>query len=85
MRRSSRGCFTHHAARHREKLALSPTRHEGLGATLADALRLAAEVETLAAQYWHAVQVGQPVVLDGGELARVRARLADYGQRRPGR
>lgn len=51
-----------------------------LGATLADALRLAAEVETLAAQYWHASQLGAPHVLDGDELARVRHRFAGYGQ-----
>ncbi len=53
-----------------------------LGATLAAALRLAAEVETLAAQYWHAAQLGQPVVLDGDELARVRHQLDGYGQPR---
>jgi L-fuculose-phosphate aldolase len=53
-----------------------------LGATLAAALRLAAEVETLAAQYWHAAQLGEPVVLDGDELARVRRRFGDYGQPR---
>ena len=35
-----------------------------LGASLPAALRLAAEVETLAAQYWHAAQLGTPVVLD---------------------
>jgi len=53
-----------------------------LGATLPEALRLAAEIETIAAQYWHAVQVGAPVVLDAGEMARVRSRLGDYGQPR---
>lgn len=53
-----------------------------VGATLAAALRLAAEIETLASQYWHACQLGSPHVLDGAELARVRARFAEYGQRR---
>lgn len=53
-----------------------------LGDTLAAALRLAAEVETLAAQYWHAAQLGTPHVLPADELARVRARFAEYGQRR---
>jgi L-fuculose-phosphate aldolase len=53
-----------------------------LGATLADALKLAAEIETLAAQYWHACQIGSPHVLDNAELARVRARFAEYGQKR---
>ena len=53
-----------------------------LGTTLPAALRLAAEVETLAAQYWHAAQIGAPHVLDGAELLRVRARFAEYGQQR---
>lgn len=54
-----------------------------LGTTLARALRLAAEVETLAAQYWHAAQLGSPYVLDRDELVRVRERFAEYGQQRP--
>jgi L-fuculose-phosphate aldolase len=56
-----------------------------LGVTLDDALRLAAEVETLAAQYWHAAQIGTPHVLDRDELLRVRARFAGYGQKKRGR
>lgn len=54
-----------------------------LGGSLAQALRLAAEVETLASQYWHAAQLGTPHVLEGEELTRVRARFRDYGQPRP--
>lgn len=54
-----------------------------LGTSLASALRLAAEVETLASQYWHAAQLGTPVVLDGRELMNVRDRFAEHGQRRP--
>jgi L-fuculose-phosphate aldolase len=54
-----------------------------LGTTLAGALRLAAEVETLASQYWHAAQVGQPHILEHEELTRVRARFAEYGQSKP--
>jgi len=53
-----------------------------LGQSLASALKLAAEVETLASQYWHAAQVGSPHVLDRNELLAVRARFAEYGQRR---
>jgi L-fuculose-phosphate aldolase len=53
-----------------------------LGRTLAGALRLAAEIETLASQYWHALQVGSPHVLDSAELARVRERFKSYGQPR---
>ncbi len=53
-----------------------------LGSSLDGALRLAAEVETLASQYWHSAQIGSPVVLDGNELSRVRARFAEYGQKK---
>jgi L-fuculose-phosphate aldolase len=53
-----------------------------LGQTLASALKLAAEVETLASQYWHAAQVGSPHVLDREELLKVRDRFAEYGQRK---
>jgi L-fuculose-phosphate aldolase len=54
-----------------------------LGSSLAGALRLAAEVETLASQYWHAAQLGTPHILDHGELTKVRARFAEYGQAKP--
>jgi L-fuculose-phosphate aldolase len=54
-----------------------------LGESLHQALRLAAEVETLASQYWHAAQLGTPHILDHDELVKVRARFADYGQTRP--
>jgi L-fuculose-phosphate aldolase len=54
-----------------------------LGSSLPQALRLAAEVETLASQYWHAAQLGTPHILDRDELLRVRARFAEYGQTRP--
>jgi L-fuculose-phosphate aldolase len=54
-----------------------------LGSSLAGALRLAAEVETLAAQYWHAAQIGTPHVLPSDELVKVKARFGEYGQARP--
>jgi L-fuculose-phosphate aldolase len=54
-----------------------------LGKSLPAALRLAAEVETLASQYWHAAHLGQPFILDGAELQKVRARFAEYGQHKP--
>lgn len=53
-----------------------------VGGSLAAALELAAEVETLAAQFWHASQLGTPHVLEPAELARVRAQFATYGQPR---
>jgi L-fuculose-phosphate aldolase len=51
-----------------------------IATSLSAALRLAAEVETLAAQYWHAAQMGAPYVLDAGEIERVRARFETHGQ-----
>jgi L-fuculose-phosphate aldolase len=56
-----------------------------LGDSLPSALRLAAEIETLASQYWHALQLGSPTILSADELSRVRHRLSTYGQprRRP--
>jgi L-fuculose-phosphate aldolase len=53
-----------------------------LGSSLPAALKLAAEVETLASQYWHAAQVGSPHVLDREDLLKVRERFAEYGQRK---
>ena len=54
-----------------------------LGDSLPSALRLAAEIETLASQFWHALQAGTPVILDREELARVKAKFATYGQTKP--
>jgi L-fuculose-phosphate aldolase len=52
-----------------------------LGATLAEAHAVAAEVENLAAQYLALLAAGiEPVVLDAEEMARVIARLAAYGK-----
>ncbi len=51
-----------------------------LGADLPAALKLAREVEVLAAQYWGTLAVGGPVLLDEAEMARVRAKFATYGR-----
>lgn len=56
-----------------------------LGRSLDAALRLAAELETLAAQYWHASALGAPHVLPADEIARVRTRFASHGQKKRGR
>lgn len=52
-----------------------------LGTSLPHALALAAEIESLAAQYWHACQLGEPHVLPADELARVREAFSRYGQK----
>lgn len=53
-----------------------------VGKTLANALALAAQVEELAAQYWRAALLGDPVLLDDAEMDEVLARFREYGQRR---
>lgn len=51
-----------------------------LGGDLQAALLLAQEVESLAGQYCQALQLGQPVLLDAAEMARVALQFAGYGQ-----
>jgi L-fuculose-phosphate aldolase len=51
-----------------------------LGATLADALGLAVEVEALAEQYWRALQIGEPKLLSDAEMAIVLEKFRSYGQ-----
>ncbi|MGE6758507.1 class II aldolase/adducin family protein [Corallococcus interemptor] len=51
-----------------------------VGADLAAAWKLAVEVETLAAMYWRALQLGEPVVLDDAEMERVFQQFRGYGQ-----
>jgi L-fuculose-phosphate aldolase len=48
------------------------------GGSPAEALALAVEVETLAAQYVSAIQVGEPVLLPDEEMRRVCAAFEDY-------
>mgnify|MGYP001827182372 FL=1 len=47
---------------------------------LEKALKLAIEVETLAKQYWHARQIGNPVLLSDQQMDEVIARFGGYGQ-----
>jgi len=51
-----------------------------LGGDLAGALKLAVEVETLAAMYWRVCQAGTPRLLDGEEMARVDEKFRNYGK-----
>ncbi len=54
-----------------------------VGTGLADALKRAVEVETLAAMYWRALQVGEPVLLSEAEMAVVLEKFKTYGQQPP--
>ena len=44
------------------------------------ALWLGVEVETLARQYWHARQAGEPVILCAAEMAEVLEKFKTYGK-----
>jgi len=51
-----------------------------IGDSLAGALALAVQVETLAEMYWRALQVGEPIILGDDEMKTVLAKFATYGQ-----
>lgn len=51
-----------------------------LGASLKEAVKVAFEMENVAALYWHALQAGQPVLLPDDEIRRVVDKLKTYGQ-----
>ena len=56
--------------------------HHGMiavGTSLAKAMWLAAEIETLARQYHGCLQIGTPPLLSKIEIQNVRARMAGYG------
>ena len=56
--------------------------HHGMiaiGASLAKAMWLAVEVETLARQYHGCLQIGTPPLLSKAEIENVRGRMAGYG------
>ena len=55
-----------------------------MGATLADALALAHEVEVLAEQYVKLLALGEPVLLSEADMAAVLERFKTYGQQRSG-
>lgn len=54
-----------------------------LGKSLDSTLALAVEVETLAKQYCCALQVGEPQLLNAGEMAEVLERFKTYGRKEP--
>jgi L-fuculose-phosphate aldolase len=57
--------------------------HHGMiatGSTLATALALAVEVETLAEMYWRALQVGEPELLSATEMQVVGEKFRTYGR-----
>ena len=51
-----------------------------VGASLADALALAVEVEALAEQYWRTLQTGTPNLLSDAEMEVVLEKFSRYGK-----
>ncbi len=51
-----------------------------VGPNLKKAAWLAVEIETLAAQYWRALQIGVPHILPDDEIGRVMEKFKSYGQ-----
>lgn len=66
---------------HRDACLMANHGQIALGATLAAALELAREVETLAEQYRLVLTLGKPHILPDEEMARVCKRFTTYGQR----
>jgi L-fuculose-phosphate aldolase len=74
--------LSHHAVAALEGRSACLLAHHGMiavGASLAKAMWLAVEVETLARQYHGALQIGTPPLLSKAEIENVRARMAGYG------
>jgi L-fuculose-phosphate aldolase len=71
--------FAVEALRDRKACLLANHGMISVGSSLTDAFKVAREVETLAAQYWRALQVGEPYVLDDAEMDRVLEKFRTYG------
>jgi L-fuculose-phosphate aldolase len=54
-----------------------------VGPNLKRAMWLAVEVETLAAQYWRALQIGKPNILSDAQVQTVMEKFKTYGQPQP--
>ncbi len=53
------------------------------GPTLARAMWLAVELETIARQYWQALLIGGPVLLSDAQIAEAAAKFGSYGASSP--
>ena len=74
--------LSHHAVKALEGRLACLLGHHGMiaiGQSLAKALWLAVEVETLARQYHGCLQIGQPPLLSREEIERVRNKMTGYG------
>jgi L-fuculose-phosphate aldolase len=74
--------LSHHAVAALEDRSACLLAHHGMivvGPSLAKAIWLAVEVETLARQYHGCLQIGTPPLLPKAEIENVRARMMGYG------
>jgi L-fuculose-phosphate aldolase len=71
----------HAVAALKDRLACLLAHHGmiAIGPSLAKAMWLAVEVETLARQYHGCLQIGTPPLLSGAEIEEVRERMKGYG------
>ena len=67
------------ALEHRSACLLAHHGMIAIGPSLAKAMWLAVEVETLARQYHGCLQIGTPPLLSNAEIENVRSRIAGYG------
>lgn len=67
------------ALRNRKACLLANHGMIAIESTLDRALAVAVEVETLAAQYWRALQIGEPHILSSAEMKRVLEKFKTYG------
>lgn len=56
-----------------------------IGKDLNDAMRVATEVESLCEQYWRALQLGNPVLLNDAEMSAVLDKFKTYGPNAAGK
>jgi L-fuculose-phosphate aldolase len=68
------------ALRDRKAALLANHGMVAVGKSLDEAFKIASEIEVIASQYWHALQVGTPVILDNDEVARVIEKFKTYGR-----
>jgi L-fuculose-phosphate aldolase len=79
--------LAHHVAAglaHRNACLMANHGQIAVGATSAEALALAAEIEVLAEQYVKVLTLGSPHILAREEMARVLERFGAYGQKAQG-
>lgn len=70
-----------HGLKERDACLMANHGQIAIGATLADALELAFEVEVLAEQYYKVLTLGAPHLLSDDEMARMHEKFKTYGQK----